>query len=208
MISMIPLTKTLHAEDYLILEPELRVVDTHFEAASPQHPQRRWEYAMALRAVSVWGGDGRRTMDVGGAGSPLYLMLEERDFHTVIVDPKVSHALQAAAEAKLTADFVTCISTIEHVEDFFPFLDGLAQVTKPGGVLFLTVDIWDPPVESTRDTAHFHWMRERIFTPKTWRMTAEQLKTKGFRFLGEQDWEYHGNQVYNYSFASIALIKK
>ncbi len=207
---MIPLTKTLHAEDYLILERELRIVDRFFEKEAEQHPQRRWEYAMALRAARTWGKTHTRRLaiDVGGSGSPLRHMLAEAGFSCIVVDPKESVSLAEAYVTKIASDFVTCVSVIEHVQDILCFVNDLARVVRPSGALFLTTDIWDPPVESTRDAAHFHWMRERIFTPKTWQMLAEEFRTKGFSYLGEQDWEYHGNQVYDYSFASVALVKE
>ncbi|KKL90715.1 hypothetical protein LCGC14_1901940 [marine sediment metagenome] len=205
---VIPLTKTLDPEDYHLLGPELYVVDRFFSKESEQHPHRRWEYAMALRAARLWGEEhpGRIALDVGGAGSPLVHMLDHEGFLPLVIDPKENANLEDTLDwSKCYANFVTCISTLEHVRDFFPFLEALGKVVEPGGVLFLTMDIWG---QEAPDSAHFHWMRERIFTPKTWTMTAQQLLVKGFSFLGEQDWEYHGDQVYDYSFASLALVKE
>jgi SAM-dependent methyltransferase len=77
---MIALTKTADERDYPELAEELAIVDQHFTAASEQHPMRRWEYALALRALQQWAKQYRRGaeylsfLDVGGAGSPFLYM--------------------------------------------------------------------------------------------------------------------------------------
>src|SRR5271170_3479053 len=50
-LRVIPLTKTMAPEDLLLLGPQLRVVDANFSRESEQHPARRWEYALAMKAV-------------------------------------------------------------------------------------------------------------------------------------------------------------
>jgi hypothetical protein len=205
------LTKTLHPEDYDQLAAELEVVDRHMGSEAEQHPARRWEYAMALRAARTWGKarEARRAADVGGAGSPLVHMLRQEGFLPIVIDPRFSMDLDRAVHLhELRGDFVTCISTVEHVSDLLKFVEDLAKLTNPGGCVFLTMDIWDPATEDAPDTAHFHWMRERIFTPRTWRMLGAELSRFGFSFLGEQDWEYHGDQLFgSYSFASLVMGK-
>src|SRR5207249_5535349 len=77
-IMTLPLSKTLDPADYTALAEELAIVDRHFEAARPQHPARKWEYSMALRALHTWsrvtGADGP-IYDVGGGGSPFVRIL-------------------------------------------------------------------------------------------------------------------------------------
>jgi hypothetical protein len=75
----------------------------------------------------------------------------------------------------------------------------------PGGLLFLTMDFWDQPGP---DRAHFHWMRKRIFNYGFERAIMEPLLDAGFFWLGDRDLTYHGPQVYDYTFASLALVKR
>src|SRR5882672_10411252 len=189
----IALTKCMDLEaDLSRLVEELAIVDSLFHAEAEQHPARRWEYSMALRAAK--GLNGRSiyphvALDVGGAGSPLVHMLTRLGFSTHVIDPKVNVDLAAAVAGGMRADFVTCISVIEHVPDLMQFIWELGQVVRPSGRLFLTCDIWSRD-EGEADTAHFAHMRERIFTPKTWSMVAAEFLQGGFSFYGEQEWEY------------------
>ena len=104
---MIPLTKIMDGkQDFPLLTRELLKVDD-FEIVSPG---RRWEYAMALRAVNLWkslqptSGDyliGEMAarldidpvmllpsgLDVGGAGSPLVSMLRGSQLRASVLDP-------------------------------------------------------------------------------------------------------------------------
>lgn len=210
------LTKCLDPTDYVELIPELVEVDKQ-PLHPDQHTHRRWEYAMALRAHSDW----RRVLghhpvimnplalDIGGGGSYLSTMMDRRGLNCHIIDPTVNFGLEKVAAKKppIRASIITCTSTIEHVENLEDFLIHLDSVVAPRGLLFLTSDIWGKPSE-TPDTAHFHWMRKRIFTPETWehvaKAFAEQFK---YRLLGGVDWSYKGDQVYDYSFCSLAMTK-
>lgn len=212
-MSHLCLTSSLLPAHYEMLKPELGFVDAHFFEADPQHEQRRWEYAMAIRAFRMADCDpDELVLDVGGAGSPLHPMLA----HAVgakglwVVDPKVNTPLEDFADGPSfqEAGAVFCISTIEHVpEPTLPlFLDALAKVTAPGGLLFLTSDVWDQQGE---DRAHFHWMRERIYTMETWEDLLAQFVLRGCELLGPADWTYYGDQLFgSYSFCSMALVKR
>lgn len=214
------LSKTLDPADLIELAPELTIVDKHFTSASEQHPMRRWEYAMALRAHQRWAGQGYQGMtayDVGGAGSPFAAMIDEqrgRNYRqTRIIDPEVNRALaDLFREPTVLGDCVFCLSVLEHVENLDEFLYHLSCLTAPGGLLFLTMDYTNELHNATGwppDQFHFHWMRQRIANP--WalgRYIAGPLLQLGFGHLGDMDLTYNGDQVYNYSFASLALVKR
>jgi hypothetical protein len=61
-------------------------------------------------------------------------------------------------------------------------------------------------------------MRQRIFSRDRWRDLAgkhdgieEPLISEfdqHFELFGGVDWAYHGDHVYDYSFASLALVKR
>lgn len=208
----LPLTKFLAPTDYAELAEELKEVDPLFASASPQHPARRWEYAMALRAVREWwweGGGHPKSLpplavDVGGAGSPLHEMLRARGLDVFVVDPTVNFPVEKMV-GKVNASVVTCISTIEHVPHEAGFIHALAQILSPGGLLFLTTDAWDQEGE---DITHFHWMRERIYNRNRLCALAAHLALLGVLPFGEVDLRYHGPQVYDYSFAAMTFRKE
>jgi 2-polyprenyl-3-methyl-5-hydroxy-6-metoxy-1,4-benzoquinol methylase len=58
---MIPFSKTMRMPDFQELEPELALVDKVLWMLNggdkAQHPMRRWEYAMAVKAYTHWTGN-------------------------------------------------------------------------------------------------------------------------------------------------------
>lgn len=214
---MIPLTKALDPQDLVDLRPELITVDEWFTTASPQHPMRRWEYALALRACAQWeesvrkdGPQTRRLVDVGGAGSPFFRMVPS--WLTYVVDPAENCDLATYILSRpVLADVVVCLSVLEHIEyaDLDRFLYHLNCLVAPGGLLFLTVDhCGDPEHAGLPDHHHFHWMRKRIFSASHWAYLYPALRPYGFELFGGADWTWHGPHVYDYSFASLALLKR
>ena len=210
----IPLSKYYELEDYEELAEELNVVDQDFAKDSPQSPHRRWEYALAIRALDTWletrrgRGTTGKVVDVGGAGSPFWRMIGES---TIVVDPHENDTIaEYLDKAPSLAQAVFCLSVLEHVEDLDPFLYHLSCLTAPGGLLFLTFDACactDHLPEE--DPHHFRWMRKRIFTPECRGWLVEQLCEKyHFAPLGQIDYAPKPVQVYDYSFASLALIKR
>lgn len=210
---MLALTKTLDPADYALLGPELELVGGALPSGQASE-HRRWEYAMALRALTVWSethhGVLHNVTDVGGAGSPFPGLLHQVTGEPVtVVDPTMNMTLEEYVHSgPRLADVVTCLSVIEHVEDLHAFLFHLSCLVAPGGLLFLTMDCWD---KGGPDTAHFSWMRKRIFSLYEWRnMGAPDGSTfMDFERLGDSDHTYHGAQLYgSYSFASLALVKR
>jgi hypothetical protein len=205
------LTKFLNPADYLCLDEDLRIVD-RFPIGHEQHPHRRWEYGMCLRAIREWIPSFSampRAVDVGGAGSSLRDVLYSISIPVRTIDPKVNCSLRRFREthAALRAPIVISISTIEHVpfEEYAQFVEDLAGLVMAGGLLFLTADAWNS--EETNG-AHFNWMRERIYNPQTWMKLSGRFCALGFIPFGGVDWEYYGDHVYDYSFASLALVKE
>lgn len=216
------LSKTLHPGDLDRLPAELGIVDRFFKSAREQHPARRWEYAMALSAIARWDEGSRAPLtvyDVGGAGSPFANMLRSDQVANIdllrIVDPDLPAREGPAtlkyelSQAPPLGHVVTCLSVLEHVEDLDEFCYHLASLTAPGGLLFLTVDYCsDRAVGDAVDVYHFHWMRRRIFSSYTLGAMTSEFFRRDFSLFGEADFTWHGAQVYDYSFASLALIKR
>jgi SAM-dependent methyltransferase len=211
-----PLSKTLDPEsDYVELAEELKIVDRHFHSAREQHPHRRFEYALALRALRTLGREPRRIVyDVGGAGSPFHFMLNPLPARIEIIDPDkpphwtLEQYCRAGAEL---SDAVFCLSVLEHVDDLDRFLYHLSCLVAPGGLLFLTMDCCNSLGQygTPEDTYHFHWMRKRIFNAYSLGdLVAAPLLQRDFTHLGSIDLTWHGPQVYDYSFCSLALVKR
>lgn len=226
---MLPLTKTLHPNDYADLAEELVIVDRHFQSASPQHESRRWEYALALRAYKTWFTLVRPSSvswtDVGGAGSPFHFMQSEQDdvlrdgrisASSCIIDPEINESLaEYVAGAPSLKSAVFCLSVLEHVDDLDQFLYHLSCLVAPGGLLFLTMDACSCPshaadteIADPLDHHHFSWMRRRMFGEADRRWVAERLLDLQFQWFGGRDPVYHGDHVYDYSFASLCLRKR
>lgn len=194
MSGNLPLTKCLDPADFDQLAEELVIVDRYFTSAREQHPMRRWEYAMALRALAIWHrGESVGSItdleiyDVGGGGSPFQAIvqaaLHRDDLDAVLViDPAAEEAeayvmplSQALRQHPSLGDAVFCLSVLEHVDDLDQFLYHLSCLVAPGGLLFLTMDSCDTYTSSWSwpvDMAHFHWMRKRIFSIERWKDLA------------------------------------
>lgn len=210
------LSKTLDPADYAHLDEELRAVDTYEQALRHQHPHRRWEYALALHAISQWAVVSPRLLgplyDVGGAGSPFYYMLRDwtKTYEPVIViDPALvnGYTLEeylAEGEARLSP-IVTCISVLEHVQDLDRFCYHLSCLLAPGGLLVLTMDYWN---RCGPDTAQNREQRARIFCPKTLLALRNQCVLYQLTPFGGVDPAWHGAHVHDYSFASLVLEKR
>jgi SAM-dependent methyltransferase len=211
---MIPLSKMLDPErDYPELAPELLLVDA--VGIGEQHPHRRFEYALALRAIAehrkgyAKPPEDYRILDVGGGGSTFAEICRMQLQHPCSsVDPSggdIPFPIETMEFAS-AADAITSLSVIEHVPDPLPFLQACHRALAPGGLFFLTMDCWDG---AGPDTAMFHWMRERIYNPGSWQQLWSSCQERGFRSFGATDWTYHGNQLFNaYTFASLALTKE
>lgn len=212
---MFELTRTIHQGDFDELKSELTVVDEHFDAQRPQHPMRRWEYALALRAFDRADRTYASVADVGGAGSPLTEIMigqfPDRISTVQVIDPDDYDGFtldQWVRGRGYTFPSVMCISVLEHVEDLQEFLYHLCCLTAPGGLLFLTADYRG---DEGPDDRHFHWMRKRIFTPATWTNDVLiPILKRDFSLLGPRTdpSQYPGDFVYDYTFVSAALVKR
>lgn len=161
-------------------------------------------------------------LDVGGAGSPLANMLLAAGFDTqpTIVDPSIqlscANTVKIPSEcgvgievydSQYPADALFCVSVLEHVENQEPFLSACVKALKPNGLLFLTMDACD--VEGP-DAFMFHWMRCRIYNPKSLLALSEFICSLGMEICSPVDLTPPVTPSIpdlGYSFASLAFTK-
>jgi 2-polyprenyl-3-methyl-5-hydroxy-6-metoxy-1,4-benzoquinol methylase len=98
-------------------------------------------------------------------------------------------------------DIVYCISVVEHVDNEIEQWKHLADRVDEGGTLFITCDcIPDPNKPYT-----FDHMRRTNYTMDKLKARIEMICEMGFNTLGEPDYIYHGNHVYDYSFFRVGF---
>ncbi|MDE2106841.1 MAG: methyltransferase domain-containing protein, partial [Patescibacteria group bacterium] len=141
------LTRSLHTSDIEVLKMEVSRVWAS-KALQGQHPMRQWEYALALYAVGQWWPLGIpadiRLLDVGGGGSHFHKLIGAYVLDPV--DPTATFQMTLGTYVRTVrtpADVVCCLSVLEHVDDLQGFLEDLAEIVAPGGLLVLTMDACD-----------------------------------------------------------------
>lgn len=198
---------------------------------SAQHAARAWEYDRAIKALDEQSREsGMRVglvLDVGGAGSPFAWIVANRCALPVqIVDPEFNGLglgnltgtiKRRPLELQGKADFVSCISVLEHVEDEDSFIRDLAFLLAPGGVLFLTVDY--DPTDAPNDSYVHHGMRKRIYNFERFYLesgVAGKLRMLGLKEFGGTQIPLHADATtppptipgLGYTFASLCMRKE
>lgn len=206
---------------------------------SPQHRARVLEYERAMRAlmhaVTETQNFAPLILDVGGAGSPwTWLVAAHTRLPVQIIDPEFNGLGVGAPTTELEnpdiytvrqfghnplegkADFIACISVLEHIQDEQAFLVDLVKLLAPGGVLFLTVDY--DPTNAEKDEFQFHWMRKRIYNARSFYLNSNpdsvkmRLMDLGLDPFGETDLgplplESTTIPGLGYTFASLCMRK-
>jgi 2-polyprenyl-3-methyl-5-hydroxy-6-metoxy-1,4-benzoquinol methylase len=196
------------------------------------HPARYWEYGNAINALQTWLGPRNikdvKILDVGaGVGllGPTLAMVFGATVLEVDPDPLCEYAkprqavIGALAEKNFgnilrykrdflskqePSDVVFCISTVEHVDNEILFWRDLAASVKPGGLLFMTMDV----VPDRNRSYTFDNLRRTNYDVAMIKWRVEMLQNEcNMELFGEADFTYHGNMVYDYSFFSVCMEK-
>jgi len=144
------LNKFLHPGDYQELKPEIELIDDVLSRMvwyNLDCPDRKWEYAMALRAMRQVASGHPSILDIGSNISPFPLILHEAGFYVECMDLEDHSASHRDWWFKPNwylelpddqYDFVTAIGVIEHVKDDRATLRRWWERARTG--MFLTHD--------------------------------------------------------------------
>lgn len=103
-------------------------------------------------------------------------------------------------------DMVSCISVIEHMHADVEARcwKNLVDRIRPGGLFFADVDcVENPNVPHVYDNLRVH-----NFTIPELKDRVEHLKSLGMEPIGEPDYNWNGNQVFDFTFFRIGMRKK
>jgi 2-polyprenyl-3-methyl-5-hydroxy-6-metoxy-1,4-benzoquinol methylase len=208
------LSRVLHPNDYKLFTEHLAVelVMSKLTDYRYEHEHRKWEYGLALKAVL--DTESKTVLDVGGAGAILSPLFAYYDCDVTQLDPEFGRELVISQNKILGTDIkfisgdfstvelgkfdaVVSISTIEHVHDDGAFfIDLLKHANK---VVFITMDFFPTCEKFSKDHIRTY-NKERVYE------FCEIAKE--FDFISTPSlYDYRGNFVYNYTFASLFLTK-
>lgn len=202
-----------HFTEHLAIEPIIRTLKRNYRY---EHEHRKWEYGMALRFLLQ--NNVKTVLDVGGGGSifsPLLSMYgfevtqldagygeKEVEYQNQFLKNKIKFTYgDFSKDQKLGKyDAVVSISTIEHVENDEDFFNNLLKHSK--NLVFFTTDFH--PSGKPFSGAHL-----RTYNKDSLAKLVFNSKNVTFRFpnLVLPTFVYTGDYVYDYSFASVALVK-
>jgi hypothetical protein len=197
------------------------------------HPERFWEYGFALQTLrGIYPQlQGRQVLDVGAGWSPLgptlagsrVLVSEvEIDFACYPERKKINELLGYSGYSAInwiqgTAssmqqhaelfDAVFCISVMEHVDRAYELKmwADLAKLVAPGGLLFITCDcVPDRGPKVFDNLRQTNYMTQDLMA----RISNLESNYQMEPLLGQPDYDYHGNFVYDYTFFMAAMRKK
>ena len=134
------------------------LVDYAFELEHPEQTIRIFEWRGILKAVRHHYGpelDGVRWLDYGSGAGGLVRFLRSRHVEAYgfdvgrFADRARERGVQNLTSSELTElqgsfDVISLIEVLEHIHDPVPFLQSVAQLLRPGGLLFLTTRNADP----------------------------------------------------------------
>jgi SAM-dependent methyltransferase len=197
------------------------------------HEHRLWEYAIACKALAELGGQGRpvqtvRVLDTGSGCSYLPLFLKMEGYDVTVNDscaygdvtewfhqqeqglglsmPLNTDPVEALHLPDGVFDFTMCISVLEHVDAaaFGHALSELGRVTRPGGYIYLTSDLF--PDKARWEVSPFKQIQHNVFTPENAiRAVSRILPADPVGVM--EPFTYRGDFVHNYSFLSMLWRK-
>lgn len=235
------LSRVMRPGDMDLLKEESAWVDRIVEVMGGwdpvQHPARRWEYALALKAFEGFLQEpGWQVADFGcgiGLMSPLLLFLgqnvsmyepwvygdESEKLHAQM--RKVNETRRKPLGYELFRrplcellpedrkfDAAFCISTLEHIGEYQrAFRDMCAAVQGHGGLVFLTTDFGKDENDHYKNA---NLRAGKMFNTDTYFELAQIGREEGFDLVGglaEWGWSDDCELVNDHGFASLAMVR-
>jgi len=214
-------SKTLDVADYPLIPEAVHIQNIKGVLGPAQfaadHQHRTWEYGLLLNALRENGAHS--VLDVGGNGSAFAPAAAWVGMEVCQIDPSdcgrriADHATRVGTplsfiqkdflsyNAKRKFDGVTCISVLEHIPEDIEFFEKLLSFVKKGGLLAITVDFHPDGV--AKQAGHL-----RTYNNAAMLRFIDLAKKQGFEmFRGEYDYTYRGEDVFQYTFASLVMKK-
>jgi len=214
-------SKTLSTLDYEKFDEFIHISNIHDllnKSKIPmrfEHPHRKWEYGMALKALR--NNNTKTVLDIGGGGSVFAPACSWIDMEVTQVDPgnvgtwieKQSKAINKPLNfiqkdffeynENKQFDAVTCLSVIEHVPHDREFFSKLLSYVKVGGLLVLTTDFH--PTGKAQVSGHL-----RTYNEQSMQDFINQAKGLNFSmYEGEADYSDFKVEVNSYTFCSLVM---
>lgn len=178
-----------------------RTVSALGAAGLPIHPDpvKNWDSLLAISAIARHTGPDARILDAGAMTYSMFLpslyRLGYRDLTGInLVFPRAMRYGPIRYEpGDITAtrfpdghfDAIACLSVIEHHVDTDRYLNEMARILKPGGLLITSTDYFDPPVDTAGRTAY--GAPVHIFTRPEIEAFRDAADARGLRLTGELD---------------------
>lgn len=206
--------KSLHPDDYEPLGGYVGLFERMAKRVpgSIEHYHRRWETSIAQAAIDETSKGHGTILEVGSGGSLFAPLAASYGYDVTVCDPS-ERVLIAHRQAKRIKqpiavyqqdfmdsdlgefDYVVCLSVIEHVEEDAPFWGKLLASARKGVVLTTDFSV---------DGKRFSPDHLRTYTPA---LLEAMCSADGWEPLGAPLYDDNGPQVYQYSFASVALVR-
>lgn len=144
------------------IEATTQLLD-YFHLPSHHDPQKNWDFLKAL--VCLLESDDRHAavLDAGSSASSTILKWLARlgytNLHACDIRPSdarrhAEHGIRFTVQDLTRTDFpagffraVTCLSVIEHGVPLSAFLQEMARILRPGGLLLASTDYWSEPID-------------------------------------------------------------
>jgi 2-polyprenyl-3-methyl-5-hydroxy-6-metoxy-1,4-benzoquinol methylase len=195
----------------------------------PKHPDppKNWDSLAALGIILKHSPDnraGKKVLDAGGAGySAILPQLHACGFEELhcmnltIEAPETSQEIlyepgdiTATGYPDELFDFATCQSVIEHGVDIPKFLTEMNRILKSGGLLIISTDYWQTPLDTKGKTAFGSELK--IFDTREIKEIVRLAGELGFALVGELQLECRETTVkwqeLHYTFIYFTLRKR
>lgn len=127
-------------------------------------PQKNWDTLKCLMHILAAGRLKVPVLDAGSSKSVIGSWLSTLGYREIYACDlleknggffekyKINFSIQDLTRTNYPIDFfqaVTCVSVIEHNVDLESFCAEMRRVLRPGGLLLVSTDYWDEPIDCT-----------------------------------------------------------